>query len=257
MEPPPPRNESATDLPGPTHFSSWSFLRGRLPGLGMRIARYVGLGVAGFLVVSVVWVLLYRFAGPTVTYLMVRDSFRGKTVDSRPQPLHAISRHLAVAVVTGEDQRFCIHDGFDWEAIDKARDANERGGRLRGASTISMQTSKNAFLWPGRTWVRKGFEAYFTVLIETLWPKWRILEVYLNIAEWGDGLFGAEAAAQYYFNKPAAELTRWESSLLAAALPSPLTSNPARPSGYLSRRAAQIRAQMNDVHEGFGACLGR
>ncbi|MDZ4700457.1 MAG: monofunctional biosynthetic peptidoglycan transglycosylase [Rhodothermales bacterium] len=211
--------------------------------------------MAGFLLVSVLWVILYRFAGPPFTFLVVRDTLAGLNVDRRPMRLEAISRHLAVAVVTAEDQRFCLHDGFDWEAIDKARDTNERGGRLRGASTVSMQTSKNAFLWPGRTWVRKGFEAYFTVLIETFWPKWRILEVYLNVAEWGDGLFGAEAAAQHYFNKTAAQLTRWESSLLAASLPSPLTSNPARPSAYLARRASQIRAQMNDVDEGFGACL--
>ncbi len=256
MESPPPHSVAAPDTSGPSR-TSLSSLRARLPDLSRRIARYAGLSLVGFLVVSVVWVILYRIAGPPFTYLMVRDTLSGKNVDSRSMPFESISRHLAVAVVTGEDQRFCIHDGFDWEAIDKARDANERGGRLRGASTISMQTSKNAFLWPGRTWVRKGFEAYFTALIETLWPKWRILEVYLNVAEWGDGLFGAEAAAQYYFNKPAAQLTRWESSLLAAALPSPLTSNPARPSSYLSRRASQIRAQMNDVNEGFGGCLVR
>ncbi|MEZ4702276.1 MAG: monofunctional biosynthetic peptidoglycan transglycosylase [Rhodothermales bacterium] len=221
-----------------------------------RVAK--GLAWAGVVLflASLFWVLLYRFVDPPFTFLMIRDTLRGKTVDSRDLRIRTVNRALPLAVVTAEDQRFCLHNGFDWEAIEKARDFNERSDRVRGASTISMQTAKNAFLWPGRTWVRKGVEAYFTVLIELFWPKWRIMEVYLNIAEWGDGLFGAEAAAQHYFGKSAAQLSRYEAALLAAALPSPLTSNPGRPSGYLGRRASGIVAQMDDV-EAFAACLVR
>jgi monofunctional glycosyltransferase len=253
MEPPPVQPDSVLDAPTPSAPPIPSWRERLVPRLG----RYAAYAAGVFLGVSLLWAILYGIAGPPFTYLMVRDTLSGKNVDNRTMPIESISRHLAVAVITAEDQRFCLHNGFDWEAIEKAQNSNERGGRLRGASTISMQTAKNAFLWPGRTWIRKGFEAYFTLVIEVLWPKWRILEVYLNVAEWGDGLFGAEAAAQYYFNKPASQLTRWESSLLAASLPSPLTSNPARPSAYLSRRASQIRAQMNDVDAGFGECLGR
>jgi monofunctional biosynthetic peptidoglycan transglycosylase len=208
-----------------------------------------------FLAWSLFWVLVFRFAGPPFTYLTLRDRFSGQSVDRRPVPIETISRHLILAVVTAEDQRFCLHHGFDWEAIFAAQSFNARSNRLRGASTISMQTAKNAFLWPGRTWIRKGFEAYYTVLIELVWPKWRILEVYLNVAEWGDGLYGAEAAARHYFSKPAAQLTRSEAALMAAALPSPRTSNPARPSAYLSSRRSRIISQMHDVGEAFGECL--
>jgi monofunctional biosynthetic peptidoglycan transglycosylase len=159
------------------------------------------------------------------------------------------------AVMTAEDQGFCLHHGFDWGAIEKAQDFNEEHQRTRGASTISMQTAKNAFLWPSRSWTRKGVEAYFTVLMELFWPKQRIMEVYLNVAEWGEGVFGAEAAAQHYFGKPAVQLTRRESALLAASLPTPLRSNPARPSGYLRGRATVIQLRMNGIAREFGQCV--
>lgn len=209
----------------------------------------------GLWIFVILWVLLYRFAEPPGSYLTFRDRQAGMEVDRRPVALTEISPHLPVAVMAAEDQRFCLHHGFDWEAIGKAAQFNERHDRTRGASTISMQTAKNAFLWPARSWIRKGVEAFFTLLVEALWPKERIMEVYLNIAEWGPGIFGAEAAAQHYFNKPASKLSTREAALLAAALPSPLKSNPARPTSYLNNRARSIQIEMGDVASDFSACL--
>ncbi len=152
-----------------------------------------------------------------------------------------------LAVVAAEDQNFPRHSGFDRKAIADAIEAHERGRRLRGASTISQQVAKNLFLWPGRSFLRKGIEAYFTVLIEVLWPKRRILEVYLNIAEMGPGVYGVGAASRLYFGKPAAALTAREASLLAAVLPSPKRLHADRPSAYVHRRAAWIRGQMEQL----------
>ena len=177
-------------------------------------------------------------------------SARRKDVQRQPVRLADISPHLYRAVIASEDQAFCMHNGFDWAAIAKARDYNEQSSRTRGASTITMQTAKNAFLWPSRSWTRKGVEAYFTLLIEGFWPKHRILEVYLNVAEWGPGIFGAEAAAHYHFGKPAARLTAHEAALLAAALPSPLRSQPGRPSGYLEGRAREINSIADKIDAG-------
>jgi monofunctional biosynthetic peptidoglycan transglycosylase len=152
-----------------------------------------------------------------------------------------------LAVVAAEDQNFPRHHGFDRKAIEDALEAHERGRRLRGASTISQQVAKNLFLWPGRSFLRKGIEAYFTVLIEALWPKRRILEVYLNIAEMGPGVYGVGAAGPLYFGKPAAALAAREASLLAAVLPSPKRMHAERPSSYVQRRAAWIRGQMEQL----------
>lgn len=221
-----------------------------------RYVRYTGIALLSLWIFVVLWVLFYRFADPPGSYLTFRDRQAGMEVDRRLVALDNISAHLPIAVMTAEDQRFCMHNGFDWEAIDKASTFNEQHDhRTRGASTVSMQTAKNAFLWPARSWIRKGTEAIFTLLIEAFWPKERIMEVYLNIAEWGPGIFGAEAAAQHYFSKPASDLSTREAALLAAALPSPLRSNPARPSGYLSRRAHSIQGEMHDVARTFGHCL--
>ena len=144
--------------------------------------------------------------------------------------------------------RSCEHHGFDWDAIREAWHRYRRGeGKLRGASTISMQTAKNVFLWPGRDWLRKGFEAYFTVLIEFAWGKERIVETYLNVIEWGPGIYGAEAAAQYHFHKPASALTADEAARLAAVLPDPLKWSASRPGGYVLARTASIRGRMPDV----------
>ena len=156
-------------------------------------------------------------------------------------PYSKISPEMARAVIASEDNLFDTHNGFDWQQINKAiEDHEQKGKRLRGASTISQQTAKNVFLLPSRSFVRKGLEAYFTVLIEAIWGKKRIMEVYLNVAEMGKGIYGAEAAAQIHFHKPAARLTRHEACLIAACLPNPLKRNAGAPSQYVSRRAAMI-----------------
>jgi len=161
--------------------------------------------------------------------------------------LKKISPYAPLAVIASEDQKFPDHRGFDFEAIEKAWEHNQRKKKVHGASTISQQLAKNLFLWPQRSFVRKGLEIYFTLLLEGLWPKRRILEVYLNVAELGPGIFGVEAASQAYFRKPASRLSSREAALLAATLPSPLHFNPAKPSGYLRQRAAQIQQQMRQL----------
>jgi len=158
--------------------------------------------------------------------------------------LGQISLYAPLAVIASEDQKFFEHMGFDFEAIEKAWEHNQRRKRVHGASTISQQVAKNLFLWPGRSFLRKGMEVYFTLLLEGLWPKRRILEVYLNVAEFGPGIFGVEAASRAYFHKPAAKLNSAEAAILAAILPSPLRSNATHPSGYISQRARHIQQQM-------------
>lgn len=164
-------------------------------------------------------------------------------------PLEEISPHLYWAVIASEDQKFLSHNGFDWDALESAMEEYRTGKRLRGGSTISNQTAKNVFLWPGRNFVRKGMEAYFTVLIELFWSKQRILEVYLNVIEVGDGLYGAEAAAQKYFNKPASKLSRQEAALIAAILPNPIHWRADRPTAYIKKRQAWILRNMNNLGE--------
>jgi monofunctional biosynthetic peptidoglycan transglycosylase len=155
-----------------------------------------------------------------------------------------ISKNAAIAVVASEDQKFPEHNGFDFKQIDKALEARERGRRVRGASTISQQVAKNLFLWPGQSWFRKGLEAGITVLIEAVWSKQRILEVYLNVAEFGRGTYGVQAASRRFFHKDAARLTRSEAALLAAVLPAPKRFKADAPSGYVRRRQAWIERQM-------------
>ena len=159
-------------------------------------------------------------------------------------PLSDISRHLPVAVMASEDQRFLLHHGFDYNAIEQAAMSNLKGGKKRGGSTISHQTAKNVFLWPGRSWVRKGLEAYFTVLIEMTWSKQRIMEVYLNSIEMGPGIYGADAVAQQHFDKTASELFRSECALIAATLPNPIKFSSKSPSPYMQKRKRQIEQQM-------------
>jgi monofunctional biosynthetic peptidoglycan transglycosylase len=167
--------------------------------------------------------------------------------DYRWTPWTRISPSAAIAVIAAEDQNFPTHHGFDFESIQKAMDAHEKGKRLRGASTISQQVAKNMFLWSGRSFVRKGLEAYFTVLIELTWSKRRILEVYLNIAELGDGVFGVEAASRRYFKKSAASLSNEEAALLAAVLPNPIRLKVNRPSAYIRERQSWIISQMSQL----------
>ncbi len=171
-----------------------------------------------FAVFCTLWVVAYRFINPPITSLMVMERMRVDKLEYDWAPLAEISVNLQHAVIAAEDANFCLHGGFSLEDIRKALNED---GRRRGASTISQQTAKNAFLWPDASWLRKGVEAGFTVLIETFWPKSRILEVYLNIAEFGIGVFGAEAAAQYYFGVPATALTRDQAARMAHMLPSP------------------------------------
>jgi monofunctional biosynthetic peptidoglycan transglycosylase len=161
--------------------------------------------------------------------------------------LDRMAPSLPISLVAAEDQRFPVHNGFDLQAIEKARDHNAKGGRLRGASTISQQVAKNLFLWQGRSWVRKGLEVWYTVLIEALWPKSRILEVYANIAEFGDGIYGAQAAARQYWGKDAARLSPAESARLAAVLPAPRRYNAAKPGPFVQRRAAWIQRQARQL----------
>ena len=204
----------------------------------------------------VVTVVVYRFVPPPVTILMVERLIQGKGLEKHWRPMSKIAPSLAQAVIAAEDAHFCAHNGFEFEAMQKAMAANEKGGRIRGGSTISQQAAKNVFLWPDRSYVRKGMEAYFTVLIEALWGKRRILEVYMNVAEWGPGTYGAEAAAQRYFKTSAAKLTRQQSARLAAILPSPLKWKAVKPGPYVARRTRRIGANAVVVREDdLAACI--
>ncbi len=222
---------------------------------GMGRARRV-LKVAGW--VCVVWmaltvtpVIALRWIDPPTSAFMMQRRIEGIMSPSRRVTIryqwtdwNRISKNARLAMIAAEDQRFADHDGFDFEAIEKAREHNRGRGRLRGASTISQQVAKNLFLWPGRSWFRKGMEAGYTVLIEMLWPKRRVLEVYLNLAEFGDGVYGVGAASRRFFDKTPARLTRKESALLAAVLPNPKRFRVDHPSKYVQRRAWWIERQM-------------
>ena len=218
-----------------------------------RILRLAVIGAAGLLVASILLVLVLRFIPPPFSAIRVQRQasalFAAKPLNCRQRwvPLSQIAPCMGVAVMAGEDQNFPEHDGFDREAIERALAHNQKSRRKRGASTISMQTSKNLFLWESRSWLRKGCEAYFTLLIEAAWPKRRILEVYLNIVEFGDGIFGVEAASQAFFRKSARALRPEEAALLAAVLPSPHRFRADAPSPYLRHRQAWILAQMQNL----------
>jgi monofunctional biosynthetic peptidoglycan transglycosylase len=203
-------------------------------------------------------VVIHRFVPPPTTLLMIKQAVAGNGLDYEWRELDDISPRLVEAVIAAEDARFCEHRGFDFEAIEKALDSNARGRKVRGGSTISQQTAKNVFLWPGRDWIRKGLEAGYTVLIETLWGKRRIMEVYLNVAEWAPGVYGAEAAARRWYGKSAADLTTREAARLAAILPSPRRYQAASPGPYVRRRAGRVQAAMGTVRdEGLAACVLR
>ena len=207
-----------------------------------------------FVLISVVQVLSLRWLAPSTSAFMLerrvaawRDGEHDFQLHYRWRSLDAISRWLPVSVIAAEDQKFLEHDGFDFEAIDKAIDRNREGKRVRGASTISQQVAKNLFLWGGRNYVRKGLEAWYTVLIEHLWSKRRIVEMYVNIAEFGDGVYGADAAAHALFGTTAARLTPAQSARLAAVLPNPRHWSAAAPNGYVMRRAAWIQRQIGQL----------
>ena len=230
----------------PARRGGW--VRRRLAWLGRLVVIVIGL--------SVILTAIYGFVPPPLTPLMVIRLFEGNWISKDWASYDDISPNLMRAVIAAEDSGFCAHWGFDFEAIQKALRHNEKSGRLRGGSTISNQTAKNVFLWPGdmllTRYARKAVEPYFTLLIETMWGKRRILEVYLNVVEWAPGVYGAEAAAQHHFRKSASALSRREAALLAAVLPNPRRFSAGKPSGYISRRAGQIQAWMNDVPDPAG-----
>ncbi len=209
-----------------------------------------------FVLAPVTWAGVYLFIDAPSTVLMMQRAAEGQTIRHYPVPLNRMSPHIVRAVVAAEDANFCAHDGFDIEAIQDAMASNARGERTRGASTISQQTAKNLFLWPDRSWLRKGLETYFTALIEFMWPKRRIMESYLNAAEWGDGNFGVEAAARARFGVSAADLTPLQAARLAAVLPSPNRWRADRPGPYVRRRAATIVQRAAVVrNEGLAGCV--
>lgn len=230
----------------------------------MKLVRWIGRFVfkiaLWFFGLSIGLVILYRFLPVPITPMMVIRLFE-QAVDSKKEmrlykdweSIENISRHAPQAVVAAEDQKFLDHHGFDLEAMKKAWENNKKGKRIKGASTITQQTVKNVFLWPSRSYIRKGLEAYFTVLVELVWSKERILEVYLNVIEMGDGIYGIEAAAQTFFKKPAANLTRGQAALIAAVLPNPRRWNPAKPTAYIQGRQTWILRQMSNLEPvGFG-----
>jgi len=213
-----------------------------------RLQRWLWWGLATFVSLSVLPVLVLRWMPPPTSAVMLQRTLaEGRSQDYQWMPLTRISPEIALAVVASEDQKFPQHWGFDLESIWDAAQANARGARLRGASTLTQQVAKNLFLWQGRSYLRKGLEAWMSLLLEILWPKQRILEVYLNIAETGQHTFGVEAAAQRFFGRPAATVTREQAALLAAVLPSPRRYHAARPSEYLLEQRNRVLQQMTQL----------
>jgi monofunctional biosynthetic peptidoglycan transglycosylase len=217
-----------------------------------RASRLLAIALPAALLASFLAVLALRWLEPATTSFILHARIAA-WFDDDPRPLKVrrewrdlskISPQLQLAAIAAEDQRFPGHAGFDFDQIRKAIDEAGDGGRSRGASTITQQVAKNLFLWPGRSWVRKGLEAWFTMLIEWTWPKQRILEMYLNVAEFGRGIYGAEAAAQAHFGKPASKLNRQEAARLAAVLPNPSRYRASAPGPYVLKRQRQIEAQM-------------
>ncbi len=212
-----------------------------------RTGRIIAFFVTGFFIWSFFLVVAYAVLPPAVTPLMLLRLLDGSGIHKSWRPLSDISPDLVLAAMASEDARFCLHDGFDWKAIRGDWGRNQQGGRVLGASTISMQTAKNLFLWPDRSWPRKGLEVYFTLLIELAWSKRRIMELYLNEVEWAPGVYGAEAASEFHFRKPASALSAAEAARLAAVLPNPRRWSASRPSAYILARSSIIDARMPEV----------
>ncbi len=221
---------------------------------GRLLLHTLGVVLAALIVGPILAVLVYRFIPPPLTILMVERMAQGQGLDHRWTPLSRMSPALPRAAIAAEDARFCDHNGFDFEAIRKAmRHDEKRPNAIRGGSTISQQTAKNVFLWPDRSWVRKGLEAYFTVLIEAIWGKRRIMEVYLNTVEMGPGLYGVEAAAQHYFHVDAGQVSPVQAARLIAILPSPLKWQVIDPGAYVKKRTGKIDKAEGTVRRIGGA----
>jgi len=219
---------------------------------GLKVLKWL---LIFFFASSFITALIYRFVNPPATPLMMIRVIEQLAEGEKPKlvnqwvPLEDISPSMKLAVIASEDNNFQSHLGVDFKAIQKANKLNKKGKKLRGASTISQQTAKNVFLWPSRTWVRKGLELYFTGLIELCWGKKRIMEVYLNVIEMGDGIYGVGAASETYFRKPASKLTRSESASIAAVLPNPRRWQPDRPTPYIQKKKGWILWNMNNVEK--------
>jgi monofunctional biosynthetic peptidoglycan transglycosylase len=218
------------------------------------IIRIILKTIMWFFILSIGFTVLYRFLPVPITPLMVIrlweqafDKEKEMRLKKDWVSISKISKNVPQAVIAAEDQKFMEHNGFDIEAMKKAWENNQKGKRVKGGSTITQQTAKNVFLSPSRNLIRKGLEAYFTFLMELIWSKERIMEVYLNVIEMGEGIYGIEAAAQTYFKKPASKLSRQEAALIAAVLPNPRRWSPARPTAYISGRQAWILRQMNNL----------
>jgi monofunctional biosynthetic peptidoglycan transglycosylase len=225
-----------------------SFL-GRLIGWIVKI-------VLAFFIISVLWVLAYRFVNPPVTFNMIGDLITGRGLHKSWMPIGEIDRDMVRASIAAEDSKFCSHNGFDFEAIEDAMKRNASGGRIRGGSTISQQTAKNAFLWNGGGYARKGVEAWFTFLIEHLWGKRRIMEVYLNLAETGIGTYGVDAGSQRYFGHDASAMSATEAARIAAILPLPKKRGAIAPKGFTRRYGNTIAARIGVVgRDGLDACV--
>jgi len=226
-----------------------------------KIFRFIFKIALWFFIISIGLTIIYRFIPIPVTPLMVIRLWEQAWDEKKDVRLYKdwvsidnISKHMPQAVYAAEDQKFLEHNGFDWKAMEEAWKKNKKGKRIKGASTISQQTAKNVFLWPSRNLIRKGLEAYFTFLIETIWTKERIMEVYLNVIEMGPGIYGIEAASQTFYNRPASKLTRQQAAMIAAVLPNPIRWSPAKPTGYIRGRQSWILRQMNNLAPiGFGS----
>jgi monofunctional biosynthetic peptidoglycan transglycosylase len=198
-------------------------------------------------ILQFVYIVILRWVNPPITMTQLVSWVSGHGMKRDYVSRNSISPYAKLAVIAAEDQRFPDHNGFDWKSIQKAMDYNETHTKTRGASTISQQVAKNVFLWQGGGWFRKGLETYFTFMIEWLWPKKRILEMYLNVSEMGEGIFGIEMAARQYFNKPASKLSQREAAMIAACLPNPKRYKVKPPSNYVMNRSGRIVRQMNNL----------
>jgi len=221
-----------------------------------RIARWIVRLVVAFFVISILWVLAYRFINPPITVTMIGDELAGRGATREWMPISQIDRGMVRAAIAAEDGKFCSHHGFDYQAIENAMQRNASGGRIRGGSTISQQAAKNAFLWQGGGYARKGAEAWFTFLIEHLWGKRRIMEVYLNVAETGIGTYGVNAGSQRYFGHDASAMTPTEAARIAAVLPLPKEREAVAPKGFTRRYGNIISARIPVVaRDGLDACI--